>query len=625
MNEKGMKRFAFVIIIVYTFLTMNTFSFADVSSDQPISDASAIQLEPETVNGGYSVSVKTDMGWVDAGALPFTKNYEEKVIDLRDFITLGKPAVISITQKGGGSAQIDSVLAGSEGPAKVNNSIDTFLLKKLSAKDFDVIPVGAEGITVEFSSDITTTLLKLTARIEPVVISKYPFQYPTANSFKTINSTSSFCNYTLNSKVGSLNIDSQIEEVDLTAPFFKELCQPSTGHPDGYIYGWVLNDLENLYVAMDVTPDNTMDGDEDYAKVYIKTSSGIKEFKITVSENTWGSPGFLYNNRVAYQHKVYEFKIPLSEIGISNASLGEKIEIAFSAYGTMAITPTNSIFNKHPAAQEDIMVEFIFVADIGSSLISIDYIDINGDPQTLSSVTDFVYSGNQITINKSFLSTLPTSIYNFDFHYNISSVATLSVNVIDEVPIDIINSALSPATVGVSYLETLAASGGTAPYSWSASGLPDGLTMNASTGEISGTPVSYGSALITVTVSDSSLLNTSKEFILNIGTASMGPYIENQSGPITYNDTDITITLNLKGTNLAAAYMDSEPIAEISGYSISSKFATYEDSGTKFRKHLLRSILTLKQDYLVELDSQTHLLKLVFTDGSSTIITIDKR
>jgi len=58
-------------------------------------------------------------------------------------------------------------------------------------------------------------------------------------------------------------------------------------------------------------------------------------------------------------------------------------------------------------------------------------------------------------------------------------------------------------TVGTAYsVDVVSASGGTSPYSFSASGLPDGLTMNAGTGAVTGTPSAAGSFNPTVTVTD---------------------------------------------------------------------------------------------------------------------------
>ena len=66
-------------------------------------------------------------------------------------------------------------------------------------------------------------------------------------------------------------------------------------------------------------------------------------------------------------------------------------------------------------------------------------------------------------------------------------------------------SALASGIVGTTYQQTLQASGGTSPYTWSvASGtLPAGLTL-ASTGVISGTPTHSGTSTFTVKVTDSS-------------------------------------------------------------------------------------------------------------------------
>ena len=57
-------------------------------------------------------------------------------------------------------------------------------------------------------------------------------------------------------------------------------------------------------------------------------------------------------------------------------------------------------------------------------------------------------------------------------------------------PLSITTASLPNGTAGAAYSVTLAATGGTGPYSWSiASGsLPSGLTLNSATGTISGTP-----------------------------------------------------------------------------------------------------------------------------------------
>jgi len=67
-------------------------------------------------------------------------------------------------------------------------------------------------------------------------------------------------------------------------------------------------------------------------------------------------------------------------------------------------------------------------------------------------------------------------------------------------------TSLPDATYGAAYSKTLEAIGGQPPYTWSTSStLPNGLTLNTSTGEISGTPTQTGSFNLTFTVTDNAL------------------------------------------------------------------------------------------------------------------------
>ncbi|MEV6521189.1 S8 family serine peptidase [Longispora sp. NPDC051575] len=74
----------------------------------------------------------------------------------------------------------------------------------------------------------------------------------------------------------------------------------------------------------------------------------------------------------------------------------------------------------------------------------------------------------------------------------------------------------STAVGGTANLQ-LQASGGTSPYTWSASGLPAGLSIGSSTGKITGSPTTQGSNNVTVTVTDSANKTGNASFTWTIG------------------------------------------------------------------------------------------------------------
>jgi hypothetical protein len=72
-------------------------------------------------------------------------------------------------------------------------------------------------------------------------------------------------------------------------------------------------------------------------------------------------------------------------------------------------------------------------------------------------------------------------------------------------PLSVTTTSLPSGTVNTPYVTTLLATGGTLPYSWSVTSgaLPAGLTLDANTGTITGTPTTAATANFTVQVQDS--------------------------------------------------------------------------------------------------------------------------
>ena len=84
--------------------------------------------------------------------------------------------------------------------------------------------------------------------------------------------------------------------------------------------------------------------------------------------------------------------------------------------------------------------------------------------------------------------------------------------------LSIASSSLQSGTVGTAYSATLQASGGTTPYSWSlgSGSLPAGLSLNSSSGTISGTPTTSGTSTFTAEATDPSSSAATKSLSIAI-------------------------------------------------------------------------------------------------------------
>jgi alpha-tubulin suppressor-like RCC1 family protein len=75
--------------------------------------------------------------------------------------------------------------------------------------------------------------------------------------------------------------------------------------------------------------------------------------------------------------------------------------------------------------------------------------------------------------------------------------------VVVPVPLSVATTALPSAMVTRPYTQTVTASSGSAPYTWTASGLPTGLSISSG-GVISGSPATVGASSVSLTVTDAS-------------------------------------------------------------------------------------------------------------------------
>ncbi|GAA3520914.1 M4 family metallopeptidase [Aeromicrobium panaciterrae] len=112
------------------------------------------------------------------------------------------------------------------------------------------------------------------------------------------------------------------------------------------------------------------------------------------------------------------------------------------------------------------------------------------------------------------------------------------------------NPGAQTSTVGTADTLQLAATGGTAPYTWTATGLPAGLTLNTSTGLISGTPTSAATSTVTATVKDAAAKTANVSFSWVVSTSGGGSTCD--------GDLDYTGTLNAKGSKTFAAFSDTD-------------------------------------------------------------------
>ena len=161
----------------------------------------------------------------------------------------------------------------------------------------------------------------------------------------------------------------------------------------------------------------------------------------------------------------------------------------------------------------------------------------------------------------------------------------------------ITTTTLAAATMGKEYRQQITATGGT-PITWSYSGtLPDGMTLAANTGILSGTPTQEGSFRFAVKATNSTGFSTRQMTLVVAGseyTVTKGANSEWTQG----GDKGIEFSGSGKGTFTVT--VDGAAVA-------AGKYTASADGST----------VTLKPEYLDTLAAGSHTVTLVYGDGSA--------
>ncbi|MCX8572875.1 Ig-like domain-containing protein [Aminobacter sp. MET-1] len=103
--------------------------------------------------------------------------------------------------------------------------------------------------------------------------------------------------------------------------------------------------------------------------------------------------------------------------------------------------------------------------------------------------------------------------------------AAISNNYTVNAPTMSLPATLADGVVGRPYSQTLSATGGTAPYTFSitAGSLPTGLTLNGATGVVSGTPSTAGTSTFTIAALDSRSFRVTEDYTVTVAALAPDP------------------------------------------------------------------------------------------------------
>ena len=218
--------------------------------------------------------------------------------------------------------------------------------------------------------------------------------------------------------------------------------------------------------------------------------------------------------------------IPASNVLVGTTPAGSSsLQVSASSYAYDSTTPADSVLTPPKLSGS-----FTVPSGVSAGSTTVSVYEPNSTP----------FPGN--STNSSFANDVTASA-----SFDVTSAVT---------PLSVSTTSLPSGTVGQAYSATLAASGGTAPYSWSLSGgsLPTGLSLSTN-GVISGTPTVAGTSNFTVKVTDEAGASATAALSITIASAVVTPPPSAQSFSALMSDgsADVGPTLQASGITGSAS------------------------------------------------------------------------
>jgi hypothetical protein len=278
--------------------------------------------------------------------------------------------------------------------------------------------------------------------------------------------------------------------------------------------------------------------------------AGSQAMTLKVTGTNFPSQAAILWNGTAIATTVVDANTLSSTIGSSSLVTPAAVQLKVQNTQTMQESSAAQVVitdpNAAPASALTLSIATLPQGVVGASYSGSFSVSGGTSPYTWNVASGQLPPGLSVAAATGVISGTPTSAGNYSFAIKVtdsgSSVqsATTTVNLPVATPppatataLTITSSSLPSGTIGAAYSASLQLSGGTAPYAWSitSGGLPNGLSLSATTGVISGTPTGSGTTNLTATIADSSNPTQTKSVPLTLVIAPLPLVITTSSLP----------------------------------------------------------------------------------------------